>query len=529
MVLGKRYTLEDIGHIALRRKWHILVPFLLISVGTAAYARRLPDQYRSEASILIVPQRVPETYVRSTITTRIDERLRLITQQVRSRTRLEPIIREFNLYQDVLKLGLMEDAIERMRRDVDVQTVRADVFRVAFTGNDRLITMRVTERLASMVIDENARERAVQADGTSQFLQSQLADARGRLVEQEKRLETYRKHYSGQLPTQLQSNLQQMQHLQAQIQALVDAAERNKDRRLSLKNMVELADAEPEPAPAPAAAPATRETPARTATLSTRQRLDAATTTLRELEVRLKPEHPDVIRAKRAVADLEQKVERERAEAPPPSEEQPPVTQPPTQAQAVRASRIQQMRVEIESLERQISNNDAEQKRLEGLIAACQQRIDSTPTRESELVELTRDYDTLRQNYTSLLMNKEHAQVAANLERRQIGEQFRVLDPARLPEKPASPNRLRIDGIGAALGLAIGLGLAVLLEYGDTSLKNEGDVAHALALPVLALIPIMLSDRERKRLVRRRLASWTALTTVTGLLLVVAAWALWQA
>ena len=136
MLPGKTYKPEDILAIAWRRRWQIIVPFLLVAGGAIRYSQTLPDRYRSETVILIVPQRVPESYVHSTVTSRIEDRLRSINQQIMSRTRLEPIIQTLNLYPGLMKNGLVEDAVARMRLDADVQVVKGDAFRVSFIAND---------------------------------------------------------------------------------------------------------------------------------------------------------------------------------------------------------------------------------------------------------------------------------------------------------------------------------------------------------------------------------------------------------
>ena len=121
------------------------------------------------------------------------------------------------------------------------------------------------------------------------------------------------------------------------------------------------------------------------------------------------------------------------------------------------------MQAEITTLRERIVHQQAEQRRLEGVIATYERHISVAPTRESELAELTRDYETLRSVYASLLEKSEGAKIAANLETRQVGEQFKILDPARLPEVPFSPNRLMLNGIGAFAGLALGIGLVAFL------------------------------------------------------------------
>jgi len=174
VIPGKTYTPEDIVRIAWRRKWWAVLPAIAVAAGVAGWARTLPNLYHSETLILVVPQRVPESYVRSTVTTRIEDRLQSITQQILSRTRLERIVQDFNLYAEERRTAIMEDIVERMRREIEVQVVKGDAFRVGFTSSDARTAMRVTERLASLFIEENLRDREVLAEGTNQFLEAQL-------------------------------------------------------------------------------------------------------------------------------------------------------------------------------------------------------------------------------------------------------------------------------------------------------------------------------------------------------------------
>ena len=138
------------------------------------------------------------------------------------------------------------------------------------------------------------------------------------------------------------------------------------------------------------------------------------------------------------------------------------------------------------------------------MIVDYQSRIEAVPGLESEWIALTRDYETLKTAYQQLLSKTEDSKVAADLERRQIGEQFRILDPARIPVRPISPNRRMINGLGAVLGLLLGVGIVAALELRDSSLKTEADVAGLLDVPVIALIPIVetpadLAGRRRRR------------------------------
>lgn len=513
MLPGKTYTPEDILRILRKRFWLLVVPFAIISAVTAGAARRLPDWYRSDTLILVVPQRVPESYVRATVTSRIEDRLQSISQQILSRTRLERVIQDFNLYAAERRTGIMEDIVERMRtREISVQVVKGDAFRVSYVGQDPRTVMKVTERLASLFIEENLRDREVLAEGTNQFLEAQVEDARRRLMDHEKKLEIYRKQFAGQLPSQLESNMQSIQNIQLQIQALVESMNRDRERRLLIER--QLTDLSSEASAAAAATPSAPTVPSDGAGTAAQQ-LAAARTALASLELRLKPTHPDIGTMKRRVRDLEQRAEQEALEA--------PVTKPMPAAEAARQRRIIDLRNDLEQMDRQLANKAAEEKRLRDIAAAYQQRVDVAPTREAEMSELTRDYTTLQTLYGNLLSKKEESKIAANLERRQIGEQFKLLDPARMPERPFSPNRTMINLGGIVAGLAIGLVLVGLLEYRDVTMKTDDEVSGVLGLPVLAVVPHMQSDKERRRMLYRRIAVGLCLgSTVTACLAVVA-------
>src|SRR5437773_551748 len=232
MIPGKTYTPDDFLHIAWRRKALILIPFVLASLVTYAVVKRLPNLYLSKTLILVVPQRVPDSYVHSTVSAPIEDRLRSISEQILRRSRLEKIVQDFNLYVKERQRLTMEDVVDRMRRDIGVETVKGDSFTVSYTSGDAHVAMSVTQRLASMFIEESLRDRVVLAEGTNQFLESQLGDARQRLVEHEKKLAAYRERYEGELPTQLQSNLQIEHSAETQLQSLIESINRDRDRKL---------------------------------------------------------------------------------------------------------------------------------------------------------------------------------------------------------------------------------------------------------------------------------------------------------
>jgi hypothetical protein len=223
------------------------------------------------------------------------------------------------------------------------------------------------------------------------------------------------------------------------------------------------------------------------------QQLERARATLAAAELRWTDQHPDIQRLKRDIAELEKKAEAEALQAPlsaggglPPAE-------------AARQKRMADLRAEVAQITKDIEAFTKEEARLRGIAAQYQRRVEMAPTRENELTELTRDYGVLQGLYSGLLEKVESARLATNLERGQKGETFRLLDPARVPERPYSPDRQRLIQMGMGAGLGIGALLVLLLEFRDRGFRSDDDVKQVLDVPVLAVVPLMRSERERRR------------------------------
>jgi len=515
MVPGKTYKPEDYVEILWRRRWIGIVPFVVVTIGTVVWTQFLPNVYRSAAQVLVVPQQVPENYVETTVTTNLAQRLQSIQQQILSRTRLERIITDLDLYPNERKTMIMEDVVALARANVKIDIARATArrtepgyFSVTFDSDNPRTAMRVADRVASSFITENLEDRSVQADQTSQFMQTQLDDARRQLAEREQKLEQFRKTYAGQLPTQVPANLQVMQSTQVQLQSLGESIARDRDRQLVLDKLISdtiaigMNSSQPraQGGPGTPGAPATArdrdpKNQKNAPPASAAEQLADAKAALDELLLHLKPEHPDVVRARRTVQELQPKADAEALNSPV------GVGGAGGEAAAPRLTagdqkRVSDMQAERESLDRGIAQAREEETRLQAVLVSYRKKIEAAPTREAEQTELMRDYATLQTTYQTLLAKSQSSNMAAALERRQIGEQFRVIDPARLPERPISPNRPRLDMMGAVAGLGLGIALIGLLEYRDTSVRTDEDVTLSLALPVLAVIPLMLTEGE---------------------------------
>lgn len=514
MVPGRRYNVRYVLRRLRERWWWLLIPVTVTGLLAAVVARALPNIYYSQSTVVVVRQRVPDSYVRSTVTFSLEERLRTIREQVLRQAFLEEVMAQFDVYGRLRQQLPSEVVVGWMRRSVNIRLVKEDSFVVGFSGLDPQNVAKVADHLTSVVIRESIRERETLAQGTSQFLETELQQTRERLKQHEQRVEDFRRKYAGQLPSQEEANLRILQGANVQLQAVVEALSRDRDRRDQIAR--ELAAVSAVAAPAATGAetgedPEATKADADPAALPNGPvdvRLRAATAMLARLRLRLTPEHPDVKRLEGIIAELQ----KAKSSSTPQGE---------TPAQGTADSRVAVLQQSLAKLDEQIAARQVMEKRLRDSIAVYQTRIESVPEREAEWTELTRDYNTLQGVYTGLLAKREESRIAASLERQQVGEQYRVVQRPWTPRRPVSPNRPFIAGAGLGIGLFLGLAVLVIRELRSQGLQSEDEVIAALALPVVGIVPLMLTAVDRRLLWRRRLF-WCAAAVVafTGLAVV---------
>ena len=510
----KSFNIHEYLEIGLRRKWYIMLPLVLCVLVSFGVYKYLPKVYKATTLVLVQPQRVPESYVRAIITDSVAGRLNTISQEILSRTRLERVIQEFNLYPEGRNNASTEGIVEMMRHAIEVK-VQANPsdraqnsFSISFEGKDPKTVMMVTNKLASLFIEENLKVRESQAEGTAEFLSKELTEMEERLREKEHAIRNFKERSMGQLPQQLDANLRILERLQQQLQTTSENMRSAEDRSMLLQNQIEQLKIRGQ------------------FSISQRRRGEAGSGSedtgrqgipenpliiqlndlkreLANAQSKYKETHPDVIDLKKKIANLELKVKKlfERQEAERMgtgrngqggiSDESLSVfTIDPNTARII-AQHTEQFNSSVLEAKRL----KEETRNLKEQIGIYQKRIEETPKREQEIALLTRDYDLLKTNYQSLMDKKIQAQMAENLERKQQGEQFKVLDPARIPEKPVKPDRNRILLMGAVLGLAAGLGLVWFRESMDQSFHAASEVEDYLGIPVIAMIP---SLKEKK-------------------------------
>jgi polysaccharide chain length determinant protein (PEP-CTERM system associated) len=486
--------------IIIHRRWFIIIPFCASIMVGIYLAITLPKTYQAETLIMVEPQRVPTNYVRSIVTMDISSRISTISQQIMSRTNLEKVINDFSLYADEKHQNMyLEDKLASLRKRISVNVINrrsgADAFGITFTGTSPEKVMRVTNALASYFINENLKVREAQAIGTSSFLDVELNSMRLQLEEKEEALRQYKKSYMGGLPEQLETNLSILKSLQEQKnekQKIIRGIEEN---IYTLKNSAQSFDAMAGGFSMDDLMSDFDDSGMGGDSAELAQLKEA----LEQMLLKYTEKHPDVLVIKRRIEELEASSEALPAE----SEDEELMPEEP----AMPAINFQE--VQLSELRGSLNNHKKELYDIDKQITIYSQRIEDTPRREQELLSIKRDYDNLNSLYESLLKRKLESQIAVNMERRQKGEQFRVLDSARLPEKPISPDMQKLFIMYLFAGIAIGGGLVFLLEYLDNSYKRPSEIEDDLGLSVLCAVPQILDPKQKRMKKIERAAFFT--------------------
>ena len=484
---NKPFNIHDYIEIVLRRLWYIIIPVIVVMIGAILYAYSSPKLYRTSTLILITPQKVPEAFVRPTVTSTIGERLQSIGQEIMSRTRLEQIISELKLYQEETRSSSIEGVVELMRKNIQVEIKeREGYFTISYIGKDPKVVTVVTNKLASLFIEENLKLREQQAQGTSEFLSTELQTTKAKLEEQEKMIAHFKRQFMGELPEQREANLRVLEQLQLQYQRISDSLRAAQDRRLIIQK--QLSDLEP----AITFEDSKKGKAPLTGRKSSREiELEQLRNQLSDLQIKYTERHPDILMVKKRIGELEAEIEKTRFGKEKKEKDEGGQGFSPD-------PRYNEINNQFIVTEKEIERLKEEDAKVRAQIAKYGERVEKTFTREQEITLLTRDYQNAKETYQSLLRKSQEAQQAENLERRQKGEQFKVIDPARIPEKPFKPNIPKILLYGFLLGIGCGFGIAFLREQMDRSFRDAEDLEATFGFKVLANIPKIEKKIEKK-------------------------------
>ena len=551
-------TLTDYFDLIRRRKYYILIPFLSIFLISTIVSVVLSPVYKSSTTILIEGQQIPSEFVQSTVTEYVEQSIQTITQRIMSRNRLMDIINRFDLYNDLRERETTEEIIDRMREDIKLEMISAEVidqrtgrpttatiaFSLSYEWKDPDKVQKVANTLASLYLAQNLKDREEKAKTTSTFIEAELKALSENINQLEARIAKFKAKHLHALPEMAQLNLQMVQRLEHELSNVEQQIKNVKERKIYLDGQLAVIDPD---------LPGIRGPDGRT--VDAKQRLKYLYTEYTALkaslsnkhpdiikmgkeidslekEITLKGEiqlkrnhfeelktelaintskfsgkHPDVIKLKKSIEILEKEIKKKIKES---GRTQNESEVPENPAYINISTQIDTAKMEIEAL-------IEERKRLKARTTDYQNRLELAPQIELEYKLLVRDYDNARIRYQETLNKLMEAKTAQLLEKGQKAQRFTIIDPAVFPEEPYKPNRLAIILIGFVLGIGAGIGAASIKEFSDQAIRSEYELKLLTGKPVLAVIPLIETEADLKRKKRKTIFFMLSTLTATGL------------
>ncbi|MBU1276034.1 MAG: hypothetical protein KJ720_11710 [Proteobacteria bacterium] len=498
----------------LKRRWIMVLPiFLLVLAGGVAYCLFWPPIFEASCLVVVQPQKVPGDIIRPTVTSKIEERLQIITQQVLSRTRLTEIIERFDLYPNMRNKVTPDELAEVMRRDITIKISRKNYFTITFLYANASTVAAVTNAVAAFYVDSNLRLREQDAVGTARFLERELTRMRGQLSEWEKRVTSYKQEHLQELPESRQFNLKLMDQMRQDANIMDGKVQNLRTRLHGYEQDIAVWQRWIEGLEQRRAEAKSRGLQGGGSSQSGGQD-DASPEGIKkrigELRVFYTDDHPDIQRLLRHLRKAEAleaaKEAKKKAEA-----EAAGLTGEQAKRAAIDAElakgkmSIRKLQDRIEQINGEIHETETRKNKYLEQVAIVNKRIEAAPTVTEQLHELTRGYEELNTAYQKLHGKWLEARMSANMERTQRGEQFEVVDPAQVPEAPFRPQVKRAIPVTIGLALALSVGLAFGLSYIDVSFTSSLQLERQSGLPVLMVLPPLETAEEQSAAVRRNI------------------------
>jgi len=529
-----KLEIRDLKSLFRRRKRSFIVPFLLTFSMAVAVSYILKPIYQSEATILVEGQKISDDYVTTTTTSFVEERIASITREIMTHKSLMEIINQFDLYSEMRKKYTATEISRKFKDDITLETIDTDVYNrksgrqavttIAFTlsyrGTDPKVVKLVTDKLASLYVDADFKERESQAASTTLIFENELENLKARIAEHEEKISKFKKFHFMELPEHNAINIQTLAELEKDYERLNIQLRTLRGKKTNLEG--NLAGVDPS---------ATAFVNEKNMLLNPKDRLKQLRIQLMDLQSTLSDKHPDIKRLKKAIQELEieennfddRTLKLQRLSE---IKDQLAVLESkygPRHPDVVNLSKetlqieddlrrkkffdsasekadnpaYLNLQTQIIGVETEIQALEEEKKKISKDIETYRKIIANAPQVEREWSELTRDYESAKQRYIEISDNLMKAKFARGMDESSIATSFRILEPAYIPQKPSKPNRMTIGLMGFFIAIAFSFTFAVFREYSDTSIKTKEELSRLTGIPVFAVIPFVESRRNR--------------------------------
>jgi polysaccharide chain length determinant protein (PEP-CTERM system associated) len=514
------FNVQRYVEILRRRHMLFLIPLLAGWLAVWGASWILPPRYKSSTLILVEQPTMPKDYVLPNVAENLQEQLQSITQQILSRSRLLHIVDELNLYPKERTRLSPDEIVAELRKNVDVELVRGaddriSAFNVYYTAGDPQVAQRVTSKLTNLFINENLEIRQQESEGNTKFLEDQLQAAQQSLQAQEQQVRQFKAEHVGQLPSQLNSNLQILAGLQSQMQAESEALNTTKQQRVYLESLLSQYRA--------LKGPSKDSDSSQMGLTDVDEQINKLHTQLRNLTSTYTDKYPEVRRVKDEIAKAEAQRERIVAElkkkASNAQADGKTTVSVYEGAEAKDPSLLPQLQSQLQANQAEIKNREQAIAGLAAKINEYQGRLNQEPVREQQLADLTRGYNQSKASYDDLLKKKNDSAMATSMELLQQGQRFRIIDPPSLPLKPSFPNRLKFCGIGLLVGLALGAGCVWSAEAMDDRVYSESELRKLLPVSVISELPVISDPKDAVAERNRTWFGWATATVIVAVIL----------
>ncbi len=478
----ERFTLLDtiLGFLN-RRRWWILLPSCAVALLAMAVVLKLPNRYTSEATLVATQPQVSSRYVESGASQPVVDAVNAMTYEVLSRTRLITIINELNLYptEPGEQPPPPEVLVAKMLKEVHIEPLDTgpagnfSTFRISFRAANPEVAQRVTSMLTLFFAEESRQRQGNQAKNTTEFLTDQVERAKRRLEDQDARLQAFKRRNLGELPEQQNVNMAALTELRIQLQNNTTTIRQAEQQKAAL------------------------EAELRTSLTRLNDERSALLDKFTNKHASVIKKDADIARTRALLSWLLGETRRQAPQGVNPGDP---------------AFAALEHRVETNASD--LANLSKEETRLRSEIDRIQSRLNLTPVREQELAEIQRDYDSYKRNYTELLNKQIESRMTTNMEERQEGRQFRIVDPPSLPMVPSSPKRLLLSAAGIGAGLLFGFALAFLRELRDRTFHNIAELSRQITVPLVLGMPLLPTTRESKNRKWKIALEWLAASSL---------------
>jgi polysaccharide chain length determinant protein (PEP-CTERM system associated) len=492
MTENRELSMDDYLAMLRRRLRVILIPVLLAPLAGFLVSYVFPPKFTSQSTVLVEGQKVPDSLVQSVITADFTQRIQTLSQQVLSPSRLRPVIESLNLAKPDEENKLISDIQQNMSVQPVITSMSAAAnaagisgakkkkasasegplpgFNVVYIDSNAVRAQRICNAMTSLIVDENLHSRAEVASSTTDFLSRQVEDAKRAIDDQDAKLANFKRQYMGQLPGDADNNMRMLMSLNTQLDATTQTLSRAQQDRAYTESMLAQQTA------------AWKSSQSSTNPQTLEQQLNQLQSQLLQLQARYTEDHPDVIKTKADIAEVQKKLKEINSAAA-------NATESTDKASGAEPPEVRQLRLQIHQYQSVIEQATLDQKRLQSQIGVYQSRTAMSPNVEEQYKLLTRDNDNAQAFYKDLLAKKSSAELGTSMENQQQGEQMHILSTASLPDSPSFPNRPIFAAGGLGAGLALGMIIAIFLEFSDKSIRTEKDAAAIMDLPLLISVP----------------------------------------